>query len=236
MTAAFAFLATAVSTVFAQATLVRWSKGRQDHQRAWAISLAQFALAAAMLVVGSTTGWNQQVYRVFYLFGAVLNVPWLALGTIYLLAGVKWGKRVERVLWLLSGVAIGVMTSAPMHASLIVKDRVPNGKEVFGLFPRLLAAIGSSLGALVVLIGAVYSIVRFVRNRSDRHVGRMVAANSCIAIGTIVLGSTGALKGIAGGKDQAFAVGIAIGIGVIYAGFAVAAPRSSRRTTLPANV
>ena len=240
MVAALAFVATAVSTVFAQATLVRWSQSRQPHQRAWAIALAQFAMAAAMLVVGSTTGWNQQVYRVFFLLGAVLNVPWLALGTVYLLAGTKWGQRIERGLWVLTGVAIGVLTSAPMHAELIRKDRVPDGKVVFGVFPRVLAAVGSSVGALVVLVGTVYSIVRFARNRSRTDsgisAGRMIGANLCIAVGTMILGSTGALKGVAGGKDQGFVLGLALGISVIYAGFVLAAPRNARRTTLPANV
>ena len=236
MVAGLAFMATAVSTAFAQATLVRWSKSRQPHQRAWAIALAQFALAAAMLVVGSTTGWNRQVYRVFYLLGAVLNVPWLALGTLYLLAGVTWGRRVERALWPLTGLAVGVMTAAPMHDEFISKTHIPNGKEVFGLFPRLLAAIGSSIGALVVLAGAIYSLVRYVRARTATHAGRLVAANACIALGTMILGSTGAFKGIAGGKDQAFALGLAVGIAVIYAGFALATPRRSRRTTLPENV
>ena len=206
------------------------------HQRAWAIALAQFAVAAAMLVVGATTGWNRQVYRVFFLFGAVLNVPWLALGTVYLHAGAAWGKRIERGLWVMTGIAIGVLTSAPMHAELVHKDRVPDGKVVFGVFPRVLAAVGSSVGAIVVLGGAVYSIARFVRRRHDTAAARLIAANICIALGTLILGSTGAFKGIAGGKDQGFVMGLAVGISVIYAGFVLATPRSSRRTTLPANV
>ncbi len=237
MVAGVAFVATAVSTLFAQATGVRWAQTKQPHQRAWTIALALFAMAAAMLAVGSTTGWTGPKYRAFYLLGAVVNVPWLGLGSVYLLAGVRWGRRVERALWPLTGMAVGVLCTAPLDVSKIDPNHIPNGKEVFGVFPRALAAAGSSLGALLVFVGAVWSIVHYARRRSvDHRAARMLVANACIALGTAILGSTGAFKGVAGGKDEAFAIGVAVGISVIYAGFAVASSRSARRTTLPANV
>ena len=236
MVAGFAFIATAVSTLFAQATLVRWSQSRQPHQRAWTIALALFAMGSAMLAVGATTGWDGPKYRAFYALGAILNVPWLGLGSVYLLAGQRWGQVVERLLWPLSGLAVGVMCTAPLNVAAIDPTAIPNGHEVFGVFPRALAVAFSSVGALMVLVGALVSIFRFVRRRgTDERAPRMLVANACIAIGTLILGSTGTLKGVAGGKDQAFALGVAAGISVIYAGFAVAS-RNARRTTLPANV
>ncbi len=241
--ATLAFVATAISTLFAQATLVRWSQGRKPHNRAWAIALALFALASAMLFVGTTTGWDRGVFRAFFLFGAVLNVPWLALGTIYLLAGATWGRRVERGLVFFTGLAVGVLAVAPMDASAVTPTSIPDGKAVFGVFPRVLAGVGSGLGATVVLVGAIWSMLRYSRMRGaaagtaqDSMAARMVGANALIALGTIILGSTGTLKGVAGGKDEAFALGLALGIAVIYAGFALASPRSARRTTLPAKV
>ncbi len=237
MVAGYAFIATAVSTMFAQATGVRWAQTKQPHQRAWTIALALFALGAAMLSVGVTTGWDGPKYRAFYLLGAIVNVPWLGLGSVYLLAGEAWGRRIERLLWPLTGLAVGVMCTAPLNAKAIDPLRVPNGKEAFGVFPRALAGAGSSLGALMVLAGAVMSIVRYARKRrEDPRAATMLGANACIAFGTIILGSTGALKGIAGGQDGAFALGVALGISVIYAGFVIASPRNSRRTTLPVNV
>ena len=95
MVAGLAFSATAIATLFAQATGVRYAQGRQPHQRAWTISLVLFALAAAALATGVSTGWDRGTFRVFFLLGAVLNVPWLALGTVYLLAGRAIGDRVR---------------------------------------------------------------------------------------------------------------------------------------------
>jgi hypothetical protein len=239
MVAALAFCATVIATLFAQATGVRWSQTRAPHHRAWTIALAFFALGAAMLAMGSTTNWDKGTFGAFYLFGAVLDVPWLALGTIYLLAGARVGRPVERVLVFLSGVAIGVMLVAPVHGALPT-DRIPDGKSVYGVAPRVLAGVGSGLGATIVFAGAVWSAVRFLRRRDGMpNAGRMAAANGLIALGTLVLSTTGLLKGVAGGKDEAFALGLTIGIAVIYAGFAVASGArvgSARRSSLPASL
>ena len=48
--------------------------------------MALVALASAALATGVSTGWDNGTFRVFYLLGGVLSVPWLALGTVYLLA------------------------------------------------------------------------------------------------------------------------------------------------------
>ena len=48
---------------------------------------------SAALWYGATAGGDEVTFRLFYLFGAVLNVPFLALGTVYLLGGVRRGDR-----------------------------------------------------------------------------------------------------------------------------------------------
>ena len=118
MVAGLAFVATAVATLFAEATFKRWRQGRRPHEAAWTVALALFALASAALATGASTGWDRGVFRVFYLLGAVLNVPWLALGTVYLLVGERAGRRVRAVLVFVSGLAVGVMLTAqgPLQA------------------------------------------------------------------------------------------------------------------------
>src|SRR5262249_39684958 len=86
---ALAALATALSSMFALATAKRAAEGRGPHQLSWAISLVCFAAASAALALGASTGWDPGTFRVFYLAGAILSVPWLALGTVFLLFGGK---------------------------------------------------------------------------------------------------------------------------------------------------
>jgi hypothetical protein len=219
MVAGLAFVATAIATLFAQATAVRWSRSRAPHQGAWTIALALFALASAALATGASTGWDRGTFRAFYLLGAIVNVPWLALGTIYLLLGRRVGDRVRIAVVLFTGLGLGVMLAAPMHGA-IAPDRIPVGKDVFDALPRALAGAGSGLGALVLFGGAVWSMVRFARSRRPGS-GRLAGGNGLIALGTLVLSSGGLLQGIVG-HDEAFALTLAAGIAVIYAGFAVA--------------
>jgi len=241
MVAGLAFLATAIATVFAQATGVRFTQKRKPHERAWTIALALFALASAALATGASTGWDLGTFRAFYLLGAVLCVPWLGLGTVYLLAGAKAGHRVETGLILFTGFAIGVVLSAPIHGHIAPDGGIPIGKDHFGVLPRVLAGVASGVGATVVLVGAIWSAVRFARSRAP-GTSRLAAGNALIALGTLVLSSGGLIQG-AVGKDQAFAATLASGIAVIYAGFAVASStprpasaRSARRGTLPAKL
>ncbi|HEV7864721.1 MAG TPA: hypothetical protein VGR20_18595 [Acidimicrobiia bacterium] len=237
MVAGLAFIATAVATLFAEATFKRWRQGRRPHEGAWTVALALFALASAALATGASTGWDRGVFRVFYLLGAVLNVPWLALGTVYLLLGERAGRRVRAGLLFASGLAVGVMLTAPVNGNVAGSATIPVGKEVFGVFPRVLAAVGSGLGALVVFGGAAWSAVRFARAARGRAAsprvggpspGRMAAANVLIALGTLILSGGGTLQGILG-HDEAFAVSLAGGIAVVYFGFLAAARPSPAR-------
>lgn len=218
MVALLAFLATAISTVFGERVFVRWTRRRRPYDGAWAVALAFFTLASAAFAVGASTGWDAGTFRAFYLFGAVLNVPWLALGTLALLAPGA-ARRARTGLLLFTGLAAGVVLAAPIEGA-VPANAIPEGRELFDALPRVLAAAGSGVGALVVLSGAVWSAWRYLagRERDPRRAG----ANALIAAGTLVLSAGGLLEGVFGGEDEAFAVTLTAGIAVIYLGFLVA--------------
>lgn len=211
---ALAAAAGLVATAFSLATWERWLARRRRHELAWSIALAFFALASFSLCAGAGLGWNEVWFKLFYLFGAIVNVPFLALGTVYLLGGQRRGDRVGAVVALLAAFAAGVVAVAPLHAPIPAGELV-QGKDVFGVLPRVLAAACSGAGALVVIGGALWSVVR------RRGGVRMVAANSLIALGTLVMSGSGLLNSVLGEMD-AFAVTLALGITVIFAGFLVA--------------
>jgi hypothetical protein len=221
MVTALAFVATAVASLFAQATLVRYTAGRRPWELAWTVSLAMFALASAALATGVSTGWDNGTFRAFYLLGAILNVPWLALGTVYLLWGSRAGRRTQWALVAFSGLAAGVMLTAPIDGP-IRGEAIPVGKDVLGVLPRVLAGAGSGVAAIVIIAGALWSAWRFARNRSGIGSRRRAAANVLIALGTLVLSSGGLVQGVVG-HDEAFTLSLAVGITVVYSGFRVAA-------------
>src|SRR3954470_309718 len=192
MVAGLAFLATAVATVFAQATAVRWSRSHKPYHGAWTVALALFALASAALATGVSTGWDDGTFRVFFLLGAVVNVPWLALRTVYLLAGDPPGRLARNGLVVFSAFAAGVMFSTPLHGE-ISGQSIPVGKDHLDALPRALAGVGSGVGALVLLGGAVWSAIRYARMRDAPGAARLCASNVLIALGTLVLSSGGLL-------------------------------------------
>jgi hypothetical protein len=234
--AALAAAATLIAVSFAFSTTDRWLRRRRPHDMAWSVSLAMFALGAAAMWWGETRGWSPASFRVFYLFGAVLNVPWLALGTVYLLAGRSVGDALRWWLVLLSGLSAGVVLFAPTRTA-VTGGELPTGKDVFGVAPRVLAAVGSGVAALVIVGGALWSAYRLARRRVPALVraGRsvpsplhLVIGNLLIASGTLVLSASGTLAGRLG-KDRSFAVTLLIGIAVLFAGFLVASTTPQRQ-------
>jgi hypothetical protein len=111
---------------------------------------------------------------------------------------------------------------------------------VFGIAPRVLAAIGSGVPAVVIIVGALWSAWRVVRkktpalsftaSRSVVSPWRLAVGNVLIALGTLVLSASGTLAGRLG-KDQAFAVTLLVGVSVLFTGFLVASNSTRVRST-----
>jgi hypothetical protein len=108
---------------------------------AWTIALGLFAVAALALWWAEARGWSSASFRVFFLFGAVINVPWLALGTVYLLAGQRTGRIVSQCLLVFSGFSTGIILTAPMKDAISPAE-MPQGSDLFSALPRILAAVG----------------------------------------------------------------------------------------------
>lgn len=241
LTTALAAGSSLVSLAFGLSTLDRWMRRKRPHELAWTVAMALFLVAAMSLWWAGARGWSPVSFRIFFGFGAVVNVPWLGLGTVYLLAGKRAGDTVMRWLLVFSGFAIGVVISSPLHGT-VDGTTMPTGKEHFGVLPRVLAAVGSAVPATVIFAGAAWSAWRVLRGSTPavtasavRNVfspRRLALGNILIAAGALVLSASGTFSGRLG-ADRSFAVTLTVGIVVLFAGFlvasnATAAPRSQR--------
>lgn len=198
--------------------------------------MALFAMAAMSLWWAEARGWSSTSFRFFFLLGAVVNVPWLALGTVYLLAGPRAGSLVARSLLVFTGFAAGVMIMAPMK-NPVAPVGLPTGKDLFDPLPRVLAAVGSAVPAIVIFGGAAWSAWRVWRgatpaitSAATRQVvsaRRLAIGNVLVAAGAAILSASGSLAGRLG-ADTSFAVTLLAGISVLFAGFLVASNATAR--------
>jgi hypothetical protein len=200
-----------VAAVFALVVLRQYAGHRKTYQLMWATGFGMFAVAAFAGYLARSGGATDTEYRLFYLFGAILNVAWLALGTVYLLAPRRWARLALVAVALLSAVAAYAVFAPPVDLAAGVAGRpaYPNGS-----LPRLLALIGSGVGSVVLIGGALWSAWIFLRKR---HNGRRALANVIIAVGVFIVafGGTAAFTGLGGILELTNLIGLA----VIFAGF-----------------
>ena len=194
---------------FALATW-RAASDRNVALRVWSVALAEFGAACLALVWGIAFGWTPLVYRVFYLFGAVLNVAWLALGTIWLLTPRRFALTFNVLFAAGAGICSAlVMTSglAPGALREFASAQLPHPREVMGDVPRTISRIFSIGGSTVVLIGMLTGVLR------RRYAGGL----ALLALGVVIAGV--ASEFARAGSVAPFCAGLALGIVVMYAGF-----------------
>jgi hypothetical protein len=181
MSALLGLAATLVSLRLAAELVTR--AGRAPNRRpellAWAASLLAYALAAASLAAGAAGGWHDATFRVYYLFGGLLTVPLLAIGSL-LRRGHRWPIPLGLVYAGLSaGVALAMPIAPEVHGSSI-----PSAQDHLDVFPaRVLAVAGNSLGTLAVVAVAVATI-----RRRPLGNGLILCGVGAAAIGSAVTG------------------------------------------------
>jgi hypothetical protein len=137
------------------AALVALRLGGQLARRrryAWAGGLFSFAAACAAMAWGSAHGWDERSFRVYYLAGALLSAALLGVGSLQL-AGRRFAAPVGLVY---TGLAFGIALAMPVHGTF--GTEVPRAQDHVDVLPRVVAVVGSSLGAAAVLIVAASTL------------------------------------------------------------------------------
>jgi hypothetical protein len=89
-----------LALAFAVALLDQWRSKRRAYQLVWAIGMLFFGVASGCETVAAAVGWNEVLYRTWYLFGAVWTAGWLGLGTAFLLGRTRFGYSFALCLFL----------------------------------------------------------------------------------------------------------------------------------------
>ncbi len=204
---------TFVAGAYALAVALRYVRKRRPSHLAWAIGLLLFAVAAFNGFLARSGGATETEYRLFYLFGAIANVAWLALGTVFIVAP-RYGRVALGAVLALTAVASYAVFATPVDLAVAVDTGrgFPDGS-----LPRILAAIGSGGGSVVLIGGALWSAWVFLRRRDQ---GRRALANVIIAVGVFIAaaGGTVAFTGASGVLELTNLLGVS----VMFVGFLLA--------------
>jgi hypothetical protein len=225
MDALLASAAGVAATLFSADLWRDYRRRPRPHIAAYATGMTMFAVATWALLFGLTAGWTEASYRVFYLFGAILNIPFLALGSMFLVVGPRAGHIMTIFLGAFTAISTTLTATVPF-ANPLPPDGIPHDIFARGFGPRLFAVIGGAMGATILVILALVSVFRFWKK--DR---RIVWGNLLIVAGTLAAAWRG--TSLALGEASGFALSLLLAVTLIWAGYRVA---SGRRAPAPAPV
>jgi hypothetical protein len=127
------------------------------------------------------------------------------------------------------GAAVVVFSTdlLPDAAEAFASSGIPPGSEVMPTPVRMLSRVYSFAGFAVVVVGALWSALRLRRAPGPRP-RALALANLMIAAGTLIVavGSGFAFYG----EGWPFALGLLVGVSVMYAGFLKTRPPTSPRS------
>ena len=232
-------LTTVISLVFAAQVLKQYRSRGRAHQLAWGVALVFYAVGSFAEVMGSLSGWTEIDFRIYYLFGAILLVPWLAMGTAELLlrqpstTWTLWAFRVFVAVTTMVGLV--AIVAAELHAGFIDGTNIPDNCAMYcphehgyafgNILAVVAAAVGNSIGTVVLAGGAAYSAYRTWRAGLPRN---LTLGNILILAGALVVAGISSLTRL--GYYELFYASQAVGVAVIFAGFRLIASATQTRT------
>lgn len=216
----FPSVAAAVALAFGIHLLVRSGSRRAWFEAVWGVALLMFAAASGALALGVLDGWSTAEFRVYWLFGAVLNVPYLALGEVYLLVRRSWIAHLVLIgVLVATAYAAAEVRTETLDAGVLASREFFSGRQVMGedATARTLALVYSYAGTAVLVLGILWSALG-MRGRPElrsRFYGVLL-----IAVGALIVAGGAAFAAAA--SFVGFSLTLAVGVFVMYAGFLTA--------------
>lgn len=134
-------LSAVVSFLFAALVFDQWLRRRRSYQLVWTLGLTWYGIGAGTEFLGGAFGWNEPLYRAWYLFGAFSVAAYLGLGTIFLLNRTRFGYFVAFSLF-----------AGGLFSALSALARAREGEPVGSAVVALVVAIATTGAALLAAV------------------------------------------------------------------------------------
>ncbi len=213
------FLSSLISFVLSGLILKRYVERKRLHLLFWGLGMIFYGIGGFCEAFYAGFGWNALIFRLWYLFGAILVAAWLGQGSIYLLWRKKKVSHVLTALLLMGSIygAFKVFT-ASLDPTLMT-DSIHTGSELSGhAFTssgvRILTPFFNLYGTIALIGVALWSAILFFRKRVLLH---RTIGSILVAIGAIApaFGGTASRYGI----PNALYIGELLGVILIFIGF-----------------
>jgi len=218
MFALLPFLSFLISFVFAFFVLKRFARKKGLHLLVWGIGMLFYGIGGFCEAYYGFFGWNPLIFRLWYIFGAILVAAWLGQGTVYLLLKKQVAHGLMIILAIASIFAIYKVATAQLDPTMM-STSLHTGSELSGHAivtdgVRVLTPFFNFYGTLTLVGGAGYSAWLFWRKRVLLH---RVIGNVLIAFGAILpaFGGTFSRFGIPG----ALYISELLGAIILFLGF-----------------
>jgi len=211
-------LTTIVAVLFAPRVYRRWKDRREQGKEAphllwWAAGIALYGVGTFTESWTTLFGWNETVFRSWYISGALLGGAPLAQGTVYLLFS---RKTADRLSWALVTVvliaSVGVLLT-PINMDLVESHRL-TGSVMAWQEVRLFSPLVNIYAFIFLAGGAAWSAWKF---RGVVEARNRVIGNIYIAIGAILPGIGGTATRM--GHTEVLYVMELIGLSLIWIGY-----------------
>ena len=167
---------------------------RHYRRRPGGLHLLWWALGVTLYGVGTLTeslvtlfGWNEVVFRSWYISGALLGGAPLAQGTVYLLLKRRTAHILATALIAAVVVAATFVVLTPIDMTLVETHRL-SGRVMEWTWVRAFSPFINTYAALFLIGGAVLSAMRYRKNPATHH---KYVGNVLIAVGALLPGIGG---------------------------------------------
>lgn len=205
---------TVVAALFAPAVYRRWKERRSGpHLLWWAAGIAMYGVGTLTESLTTLFGWNEWVFRSWYISGALLGGAPLAQGTVYLMFSRRLADRLATILVTVVSVAAVVVILSPIDYTLVEPHRL-TGRVMEWRGARLFSPFINLYAAIFLIGGAALSAWRF---RSDPGARHRFIGNVFIAVGALLPGIGGTATRF--GHTEVLYVTEFVGLVLIWIGY-----------------
>jgi hypothetical protein len=153
----------------------------------WALGIATYGVGTLTESLTTLLGWQEPIFRAWYVSGALLGAAPLAQGTVYLMLSRKVAHMLTVLLILYIVVASVAVYLSPIDYAAVETHRL-SGKVFAWQWVRMFSPLVNLYAVVFLIGGAIASAFRYSADVSTRH---RMWANVLIAIGAILPGIGG---------------------------------------------